>query len=64
MKLNELEEERFKTNIITLSEMGNIFKTKESTIGDFYKENLEKVKERYGDRYLDYFFHMKMGLLF
>lgn len=55
MKVNELKEERFQTNIITLSEIGSIFNTKEYKIGDFYKENLEKVKERFGNRETDYF---------
>ena len=55
MKLNEMKEEDFKTDIITLSTLGSIFSVKEYQIGRFYKEKLEQVKEVYGEREVDYF---------
>ena len=55
MKLNEMKEEEFKTDIITLSTLGSIFSVKEYQIGRFYKEKLEQVKEVYGEREVEYF---------
>lgn len=53
MKMNELNED-FKTDIITLSQIGSIFSVKEYKIGEFYKENLSQVKEKFSEREVDY----------
>lgn len=55
MKLNDLKEEEFKTDIIELSKVGSIFHTKEYEIGKFYKENFTKVAEIYGDYTVDFY---------
>lgn len=54
MKVSELKND-FKTDIVSLSELGSIFRTKECKIGDFYKEKLPAVKERFGEREIDFY---------
>lgn len=54
MKVSELKDD-FKTDIVSLSELGSIFRTKENKIGDFYKEKLSGVKERFGEREIDFY---------
>lgn len=61
MKLNELEN-KFNTNIITLSQIGSIFHTKEYEIGKFYKDNYNNVVKKFGEREID-FYDYKYGII-
>lgn len=52
--LNDLEE-NFETDMVKLLKVGSIFRCKEYLIGEFYKENLNRVKEIYGEYEVDYY---------